>query len=226
MNATRLIENIIMRQAIKDLLAAGYEITVSLEGEEPEIKRSRDAEAIFKAMCAGDEDWLTVFNPGAKWAFGWVRFIYGNDGWDVLADYTTNLEEVLRTTNALADKLDGGAGSAEMVAVLLEHDPVRAELLDAALDALGYLNLKVMQMSYPDPEYDEIKPYRTKLSLAVSKAKGQIIGGSIPDMELARKALGFPPNFPPKDNEDRPDCPVCGSTDPADTCEADQRAGE
>lgn len=37
---------------------------------------------------------------------GWVRMIYGNDGWDVMADYTTNLEDVLTDANKLADKLE------------------------------------------------------------------------------------------------------------------------
>lgn len=36
---------------------------------------------------------------------GWVRFVYGNDGWDVMNDYTTNLEDVLKEVNAYADSL-------------------------------------------------------------------------------------------------------------------------
>jgi hypothetical protein len=40
-------------------------------------------------------------------SFGWVRFIYGNDGWDVINDYTTNLEPVIAGVNALAEKMEG-----------------------------------------------------------------------------------------------------------------------
>lgn len=34
------------------------------------------------------------------------RIIYGNTGFDVINDYTTNLETVLAGTNALADQLE------------------------------------------------------------------------------------------------------------------------
>jgi hypothetical protein len=36
---------------------------------------------------------------------GWVRFIYGNDGWDVMNDYSTVLEPYLIKTNALIDEM-------------------------------------------------------------------------------------------------------------------------
>lgn len=32
---------------------------------------------------------LYVFKPGEKKPFAWVYFVYGNDGWDVISDYTT-----------------------------------------------------------------------------------------------------------------------------------------
>jgi hypothetical protein len=31
--------------------------------------------------------------------FAWVRFVYGNDGYDVISDYTTSLEAVLAPIN-------------------------------------------------------------------------------------------------------------------------------
>jgi hypothetical protein len=36
--------------------------------------------------------------------FGWVRFIYGNGGWDVINDYTTNLEPWMTNVDAIADQ--------------------------------------------------------------------------------------------------------------------------
>ncbi len=39
---------------------------------------------------------------------GWVRFIYGNDGWDVISDYTTNLEPVMKLVQPLIDRLENG----------------------------------------------------------------------------------------------------------------------
>jgi hypothetical protein len=36
---------------------------------------------------------------------GWVRFIFGNSGWDAISDYTTNFEDVLKPVLELSDKL-------------------------------------------------------------------------------------------------------------------------
>lgn len=47
--------------------------------------------------------------PRVSWTerpIGWVRFVYGNDGHDVISDYTTNLESVLEPINAYAESLD------------------------------------------------------------------------------------------------------------------------
>ena len=35
-----------------------------------------------------------------------MRLIYGNDGWDVVNDYTTNLEPLLAGATAEADRLE------------------------------------------------------------------------------------------------------------------------
>ena len=53
-----------------------------------------------------DDDYLTVYRPDAL-SCGWVgvRFIYGNDGYDVICDYTMSLESVLTPVNQLADEL-------------------------------------------------------------------------------------------------------------------------
>jgi hypothetical protein len=35
---------------------------------------------------------------------GWVLFIYGNDGWDVISDYTCNLEPIMGPANELSEQ--------------------------------------------------------------------------------------------------------------------------
>ena len=71
------------------LLAAGFEISVDNGGEEFELENSADRDAILKAMFLADEDRLYAIKN--KQHIGWVYFVYGNDGWDVLSDYTVNL---------------------------------------------------------------------------------------------------------------------------------------
>jgi hypothetical protein len=103
MSTTRYIEKLIAKQCIADLLAAGYQVSVN-DGEETTLHRSTSPDAILAAMFTTDEDWLHVHTPDER-LFGWVRFIYGNDGWDVINDYTVNLELVIAATNKLADEI-------------------------------------------------------------------------------------------------------------------------
>jgi hypothetical protein len=102
----QMVEREIAQQFIKDALAAGYTLEVN-DGEENTYKGT-DADAILAAMFTTDEDYLFLYLPAlanrSGKADGWVRFIYGNDGWDVICDYTTNLEHLMNNVNAISDK--------------------------------------------------------------------------------------------------------------------------
>ena len=100
-----LIEKMVAERCIHDLLAAGYSLSVN-DGEETTLHRCTRPAVILAAMATTDEDYLLVRPLGTNTPrIGWVRFIYGNSGWDVINDYTTNLEAALAGTNALADQL-------------------------------------------------------------------------------------------------------------------------
>src|SRR5258706_9223571 len=115
MNLERRIqlEKRIARRVVRDLLAAGYVITVNNGGDKNEIPYSQDFSEITKAMFATDEEHLLV----AKWGqdvdtgkryldeTSFVFFVYGNDGWDVVNDYGTNLEPVMEPINRWCDRL-------------------------------------------------------------------------------------------------------------------------
>ncbi len=98
------LERKIAKAAIKGILASGYTITVNNVEEDTLLHSTKPAE-ILKAMFTTDEEWLIV-GMKDKAPIGWVRFIYGNDGWDVINDYTTNLEETLKGANTLAAKYE------------------------------------------------------------------------------------------------------------------------
>lgn len=99
----RGIEKKIIRQLIEDAIKAGYSITVS-DGEETVITQSTEINKIIKVMFSTDEDVLFLHrNNEAGW-FGWVRLIYGNDGYDVIADYTVNLEHIMNGANKISEK--------------------------------------------------------------------------------------------------------------------------
>ena len=97
------IERAIAREAIKGLLADDFKISV-FDGEQTTLKDSTNAAAIETAMFTTDEDQLHVSHQHVD-EKGWVLFIYGNDGHDVIADHTTNLEMSLKGAAELADKI-------------------------------------------------------------------------------------------------------------------------
>ncbi len=103
-----LIERAIVRKTVEALLAAGYQVAVH-DGEETACKRTASLQKVMKAIMATDDDLLTVSqNPGAegRWEeIGWIKFVYGNSGWDVTSDHTMNLGEVLKPVEEYADAL-------------------------------------------------------------------------------------------------------------------------
>lgn len=99
-------EQQVMRQCIADLLEAGYWLTLNNGGDDFEIPWTKDGEIVFNAMRQADEDilWCKT-DPNSKGG-KIVYFIYGNDGYDVINDYSSSLEEVLTNTNNLVKKLN------------------------------------------------------------------------------------------------------------------------
>lgn len=98
------VERKIISKLIDDALEAGFNIDVN-DGEETTLEHSTNREAILAAMFTTDEDWIVLHRGELR---GWVRLIYGNDGWDVINDYTTNLpDSIMAGCNAIADHYAG-----------------------------------------------------------------------------------------------------------------------
>lgn len=106
------IEKAIAEQCVTDLLTAGYELAVNNGGDEDEVKVTNGLTEktargrILSGMFATDDEYLRVYENGKP--VGWVHFVYGNDGVDVISDYTVNLEEVLTGSLRMADRIDAG----------------------------------------------------------------------------------------------------------------------
>jgi len=98
------IEEQIVKEVVKAALAADYLLTVN-DGEEDTLVNSENESAILAAMFTTDEDRLFFVNKVTRRIVGWVFFVYGNDGYDVINDYTTNLETILAPVNKLAEEL-------------------------------------------------------------------------------------------------------------------------
>lgn len=88
-------------------LKRGYVISVS-DGEDWPVRKSTDKAEIMAALASTDEDGIVIRNAAGD-KLGWFQLIYGNDGWDVVADYSDNeicnaiWNEVLKP---LSDKIE------------------------------------------------------------------------------------------------------------------------
>lgn len=95
------MEAAIVRNAVHELLDHGFTLSVDNGGDDYEIDRSTDAEAIIAELGHTDEDRLLARTGDV--IKGWVHFVYGNDGYDVICDMTVSLEPYLPDTLAIAE---------------------------------------------------------------------------------------------------------------------------
>lgn len=101
------IEHQIISKLVTDILDAGYAISVDDGGEEPAITKSTNHENIMASLMNTDKDQIIVHQQDGR-LIGFVYLVYGNDGWDVINDYSTTLEDLglLKGAEALADELE------------------------------------------------------------------------------------------------------------------------
>ena len=95
------IEKRIVSRLVSDAIKAGYTISVD-NLNEVVIKQSKNKKAIMAEIMSVDEEHLVLHKDGRQ---GRGLLTYGNDGYDVICDYNTSLETVIKGANDLADKI-------------------------------------------------------------------------------------------------------------------------
>ncbi len=98
------VERKIATAFVKAAVNVGYAIAVDYG--DGESKRLTSAKTILAEMFQGDEDRLYLYNDMQGKPIGWVYFVYGNDGWDVISDYTVNLEYLMGPANAISKQYE------------------------------------------------------------------------------------------------------------------------
>jgi len=92
----------VVEKVILAAIKAGYYLNINNGGDTNELEKpTQDVKALMDNVGLADEDVLIFYTrtlptkKGSK--FGWVQFIYGNaeDGSEVIADYTTNLDAII-----------------------------------------------------------------------------------------------------------------------------------
>lgn len=96
------LEATIVKRTVRALLAAGYALKTDASED---MDWTTSATTILAEMMETDDEHLLVQRTNVETS--WVRFVYGNDGWDVINDYTTDLETVLKPVNDYADRMGG-----------------------------------------------------------------------------------------------------------------------
>lgn len=92
------IELQIVNKFIELAAAAGYELKIVEMDEEDMPEYANDFRS---ALFDLDDAHVNLFD-GAK-LVGWVYFVFGNDGYDCISDYSTKLEEFLKPVTDVAN---------------------------------------------------------------------------------------------------------------------------
>ena len=100
------VEQRIVRLVVKLALAAGWTLSVDTGGDEYDLEDSTKFGEVLKAMMEVDDEKLRLRRGKET---GWIWFVYGNGGWDVISDYSTNLDGLLEPVMRLSDRLEAGA---------------------------------------------------------------------------------------------------------------------
>ena len=107
----RGVEAAITKLVIQLLIDQSYKLSVH-DGDD-EGKITNDKQSLFEDCMGLDEAHLYVYPPSAvkkkgadAKAIGWVYLVYGNDGYDLISDYTTNLDDALKAAFTFAESFD------------------------------------------------------------------------------------------------------------------------
>jgi hypothetical protein len=102
------IERLIVSQVVKDALTQGYRISVDDGGDEYAVNSSTNYNEVMEALMNTGNDKIYLYTKDSV-EFGWIDFVYGNAGWDVISDHTTNIEHkttILHEANAIAKQYE------------------------------------------------------------------------------------------------------------------------
>lgn len=104
-----MIERRICFALVKQVLADGHALSV-FDSEEWTVKSSRDEKLIRAALFTTESDELVVRDVDNN-RLGWFQLTYGNDGYDVIGDYTANdyCQSVYDRLEPMIDKIEMNA---------------------------------------------------------------------------------------------------------------------
>jgi hypothetical protein len=100
----RIQRRIILR-IVSDALAGGYSISVQADGDTL-VSCSTDRLAIMSTASRYSPDSLLIHSADDEADPGRVEFDYANEPWDVINDFSCNIEDAVRGAKAAARTLE------------------------------------------------------------------------------------------------------------------------
>lgn len=92
---------------VDDLLAAGYEISLSDQGVEDYVSRKGGREKLLSMLDDVDEIDMYVYQVGKREHIAWIYIINWNSGADVIGDCTENMSKITNRVCKWAEKKFG-----------------------------------------------------------------------------------------------------------------------
>lgn len=92
------LETQIVNKLLAEILIAGHRVRIENGGDED--FESNDLNLLMKEVNATDEEYINIVDSVTGDIIGWFWLVYGNDGYDVIADHTCNND-----TMAIVDKV-------------------------------------------------------------------------------------------------------------------------
>jgi hypothetical protein len=101
-----IMERAVIRRALQDIIGAGCWVRVWYGQDEGfGCARTDNIDVAMAAAGACDDEYLHVFNNSSDKLIGSLYFVYGNSGWDVIADNSLSLEPLLAGVNTFVDEM-------------------------------------------------------------------------------------------------------------------------
>jgi len=83
------IDRAISGKLVELAIAKGYSLTVRTNDDDAHnVIKSRDPKVILDELHSVDDERLYVHDANGK-RLGWIYFVFGESGWDVICDHTT-----------------------------------------------------------------------------------------------------------------------------------------
>ena len=100
------IEKAIAKKIVDSAIANGYKVSV-WDGEEWACRFETDKSNIMPSLFHTDIEYVYIDDNNCQ-TIGSICLVYGNDGYDVVADHTDSslIAEILESANAYAEQME------------------------------------------------------------------------------------------------------------------------